>query len=294
MEAKCQPMLSPSTEQMAVLGPFEKAAFTICDRANRWPFAKRLGHLYLRHFGALWVHVCTRNLLRVYGLRHLPSERPDRGVVVVSNHRSFFDLYVVSSVLLRHAPWIEQMYFPVRSKFFYERPDGVAVNAIMSALAMYPPIVRDASKRAFNKYSIELLSQLARVPGTVVGVHPEGTRNKTDDPYSLLPAQPGIGQLVYEARPVVLPAFVLGLGNDFVRQVHSNFDGTGEPVTLVFGEPLDLREYWNEPPRLRTYMRVAERLRAEIMKLGERERALRSWEGFPDRSAHVADSQQAA
>jgi 1-acyl-sn-glycerol-3-phosphate acyltransferase len=116
---------------------------------------------------------------------------------------------------------------------------------------------------------------LAAQPGAVVGLHPEGKRSKTDDPYTLLPAQIGAGQVVHAARPVVVPVFVLGMTNDFVRQVRSNFDGSGEPITVSFGAPVELQDLLQAPARLRTYKRIADRLRDEIMLLGQQQRAMR-------------------
>lgn len=277
-------MLSPTHEQMACLEPFERFAFQLSHSVNRRPLLKRAAHAYLRGFGAWWVHLCTRHLLYIDGEEHVRALNPDRGVALVCNHRSFFDLYVVSSILLKRCAWIERMYFPVRSSYFYERIDGIAVNAAMSALAMYPPILRAASKRPFNQFSVDLLAQLARQPGSVVGLHPEGTRCKTDDPYTLLPAQPGVGQIVHAARPVVLPAFVLGLGNDLARQVRGNFDRSGEPITIVFGKPVDLGDLFEAQGRLRTYKRLSDRLCDTIAELGQRDREIRREHGWPVRT----------
>ena len=125
------------------------------------------------------------------------------------------------------------------------------------------------------------MTELARDAGNVVGLHPEGTRNRGADPYTLLPAQPGVGEVVYWAKPIVLPAFILGLGNDLAAQVRSNFDGTGLPITLVFGAPVDMSAFACQPPRRRTYKRVADRLRAAIAELAEQERQIRRREMFP-------------
>jgi hypothetical protein len=78
--------------------------------------------------------------------------------------------------------------------------------------------------------------------------------------------------------------FILGLGNDLPKQVKGNFDGTGEPITLVFGKPLELQRFFDQPPRLRTYMGIAMHLRDELTKLGQVERTIRKREGFPDKS----------
>jgi hypothetical protein len=86
---------------------------------------------------------------------------------------------------------------------------------------------------------------------------------------------------VYHARPIVVPVFTLGLLNHFPRQVKSNFDGTGAPVTVVFGRPLDLDDHFAKPARLRTYKDLAEHLRDALVALGAEERAMREELGLP-------------
>lgn len=268
-------MRTPTQDQLATLQGFEKTAFTIADTVNRNPRLKRAAQAFLGSIGKTWVHQCTKNLVHVRGLEHVKGLDPDRGVMIAANHRSFFDQYVISSVLLRNCDWIERMYFPVRSNFFYEGAAGVLVNGVMSAWAMYPPVMRRKESRAFNEYVVTLTADLLARRGTMVGFHPEGTRGKADDPYTLLPAQIGTGQIVHASKAIVIPTFILGLGNDIAKQVRSNFDGTGEPITIVFGAPLDLSRYYASEGRLRIYKEVADRLREALTALGEETRALR-------------------
>lgn len=274
-------MIRPTREQLGLLKGFERTAFAIADTVNRHEPLKRAAHGFLSSVGRTWVHVSTYNLVHTEGLEHMTSLRPDRGVFLVSNHRSMFDMYATSSVLLRHTDWIRRMYFPVRSTFFYERPLGVFVNMVMSMWAMYPPILRDSSRRGFNQYGIDYITDEIKRPGTLVGFHPEGTRGKSDDPYTLLPANVGAGTIIHQARPIVMPMFTLGLLNSLPRQVASNFDGTGEPVTMVFGPPLDLSSFYDMPPGVETYKALAERVHEEITRLGQQERAMRERLGLP-------------
>lgn len=273
--------IRPTPEQLSTLTGFEKKAFAIADTVNRHPPLKRAAHAFLKTIGAGWVYHCTKNLLHVKGLEHLTNLDPDRGVIIVSNHRSFFDLYVMASVLLRNTSFVDGMYFPVRGEYFYERVDGILVNMVMSMWAMYPPVMRRPEARPFNEYTVDLMAELLKHRGTVVGMHPEGTRNKTDDPYTLLPAQPGIGQMVHRAKPIVLPVFVLGLLNNFPKQVSGNFTGEGSPITLVCGPPMDLSSLVAEPPRLRTYMKIAHHIRDTMTALGHEERDWRASLGLP-------------
>lgn len=278
-------MRTPTQEQLATLQGFERTAFTIADAVNRNPRIKRAAQAFLSSIGKTWVHQCTKNLVHVRGLEHVASLDPDRGVMIAANHRSFFDSYVISSVMLRSCAWIERMYFPVRSSFFYEGPVGVAVNGVMSAWAMYPPVMRRKESRAFNEYVVHLTADLLSKRGTMVGFHPEGTRNKTDDPYTLLPAQIGTGQIVHASKAIVIPTFVLGLCNDVGKQVRGNFDGTGEPVTILFGAPLDLSRFYRVDGRLRVYKQLADQLRETLTELGARTRAWRREMGWRDLGA---------
>src|ERR687886_201628 len=63
-----------------------------------------------------------------------PAERP---VLLVSNHRTFFDMYVVSAELFRRTRGEKKLFFPVRGRFFYESPLGMLVNFLMGWWSMY-------------------------------------------------------------------------------------------------------------------------------------------------------------
>jgi 1-acyl-sn-glycerol-3-phosphate acyltransferase len=254
------------------LTAIERVVWGATRSVNERPLLKRLSHAFLRTGGAAWVYYCTRNLVRLTGEAAITSLNPDRGVILASNHRSFFDMYVIASVLLRRCRWIRRMYFPVRSAYFYDRLDGLVVNAIMSGLAMYPPVFRDPRRRHLNRHTIDFLASELQRSGTIVGLHPEGRRGTGDDPYTLLPAHPGIGELVHRARPLVLPVFILGLSNNLGQQVRGNFNGQGAPVTITFGTPVDLAEQLVQPARARTYLAIAGRIRDEIAMLGARDR----------------------
>jgi 1-acyl-sn-glycerol-3-phosphate acyltransferase len=277
-------VIRPTGEQAALLRPWERLAFRFSDYINRDDsLTKRAANQFLSVVGLGWVHTCIRNLLVVEGNEHLDALAPPRGLLLVSNHRSFFDMYVVSCVLFKRVPQlIRRVYFPVRAEFFYDQPLGLLVNGVMSAWSMYPPVLRQPERSEFNKYTSARIVELLGLPGSVVGFHPEGTRNKTLDPYTLLPAQPGVGQLIMHSRPTVLPVFIHGLGNDLPRQIRSNFDGSGRKIIAAFGPPVDLARFYAMPARLRTYLELARHLRTVLTALGARERALRA-ELEPDR-----------
>ena len=102
------------------------------------------------------------------------------------------------------------------------------------------------------------MTELARTGGgNVIGFHPEGTRNKSDDPYTFLRAQPGIGKLIMDARPQVIPVFIAGLCNSLPKQVARNWNRE-DVIRIYFGPKMDLSDHLNRPDRDRIRLRGSE------------------------------------
>ncbi len=269
--------LEPTAEEFAVLSRFERCAFRFVRRMNQGNW-KRFWTWCQRIFGAGWIHLSTYNLMHVYGLENIEAASRGRPILLAANHRSFFDMYTVSTVLFRNTSWRKQLFFPVRGRFFYDSPLGLFVNLVMGWWSMYPPFFASGEKpllekRAFDKYSFRVLTEICRNgAGNVIGFHPEGTRNKGSDPYTYLPPQPGIGKLIKDAAPQVIPVFVAGLGNDLPKQVLGNWRG-GEKIRIHFGPQLDLSNYLSKKDHVRTYKEISEFVMSKIGELGEADRA---------------------
>jgi 1-acyl-sn-glycerol-3-phosphate acyltransferase len=275
--------LEPSPDESAVLSSFERFAFHLVRRLNQGNW-KRFWTWCQKIFGAGWIHLSTYNLMQVYGLENIEATSRDRPILLAANHRSFFDMYTVSTVLFRNTSWRKQLFFPVRGRFFYDSVLGLFVNLVMGWWSMYPPFFASGEnpileKRAFDKYSFRVLTELCRNgAGNVIGFHPEGTRNKGADPYSYLPAQPGIGKLIKDAAPQVIPVFVAGLGNDLPKQVLGNWTG-GEKIRIHFGPQLDLSDYLSKKDHVRTYKEISEFVMSKIAELGEVDRQMHADKG---------------
>jgi len=237
--------------------------------------ADRLIRALQRSVGQWWIRAATARLSRVHGLDRLPAWDPSRSVILVANHRSFFDLYLTTAELVaRGLPY--RILFPVRSTFFYDHPLGPLVNGLMSFFAMYPPIFRERRRAALNLASLDEVAALLRRGGFFVGLHPEGTRKLDGDPYTFLPAQSGVGRIIRKASGVpVVPVFVNGLGNDLVQQVRGGLTGTGCPIHVVFGAPIDFGPLAHAAAGPRTYRRIADKCLDAIGQLGQEEKALR-------------------
>ncbi|MGH9882834.1 MAG: lysophospholipid acyltransferase family protein, partial [Pyrinomonadaceae bacterium] len=188
-------------------------------------------------------------------------------------------MYTVSTVLFRQTTWQKQLFFPVRGRFFYQSPLGLFVNLVMGWWSMFPPFFASGDKpipekREFDKYSFRLLKEMCRNgAGNIIGFHPEGTRNKSDDPYSFLRPQPGVGKLIKDAAPQVVPIFIAGLGNNLAKQVLGNWTG-GEKIRIHFGPQLDLSPFLCKKDHMRTYKEISEFVMSRIAELGEQDRQM--------------------
>ncbi len=225
-----------------------------------------------RRVGQLWIHHATKNLRRVYGQEHLENLDSDESLLIVANHRSFFDLYVVTAELIRLG-MKKRIVFPVRSKFFFNSYLGFIVNFLMSSLAMYPPIYRERKRAALNLLALDELAELLKQGGIFAGLHPEGTRKLDDDPYSFLPPQAGVGRVIHKSKVKVVPVFIHGLSNDLKQQVKGNFNGRGAPIYLNFGQAIDFGELLNQKSSPRVHKEISTRCMQAIEALAQADRA---------------------
>ena len=257
------------------LTPLERAQIRLIQASLRPGALDRGIRLLQRSVGQWWIRAATSRLLRVHHEERLPPWDPQGSVVCVSNHRSFFDLYMVTAYLVSTG-LPHRILFPVKSKFFYDHPLGPLVNGAMSFFAMYPPIFRERRRAALNLTSLDELAGLLARGGFFVGIHPEGTRKMDGDPYTFLPAQSGVGRVIRKARVPVVPVFVNGLLNDLPAQVRGGVLGSGPPIHVVFGEPIDFGALLGAPESPRTYRKIADRCLEVIGALGREEKAFRA------------------
>lgn len=226
------------------------------------------------NIGTRWITLATQNLHQVHHLDRVPSLKKSDSFILVCNHRSYFDLFLVTCELLKHGI-SQRILFPVRSEFFYNNLLGFAVNGAMSFFAMYPPIFRDRRRSSLNSVGLDEVCELLKRGGYVLGLHPEGKRN-TGNAYEMLPARSGIGHLAHKTRLPVVPVFTNGVNpSSLSAQIKGNFKKSGRPIHTVFGEPIDFGNLLDAPPVHSTFKRIADRTRDALMALGQQERMLR-------------------
>lgn len=195
-------------------------------------------------FHRAWTRALLRALTgaRVRGAEGVPATG---GVVVVSNHISFWDPPLVGTSLEREA------FFLAKEELFRSWPLG-AMIASMNAI----PIRRGVA----DLQGITRVLEVLRAGGCLV-MFPEGGRMKDGQ---LHRAKPGVGLIVAHARVPVVPACVAG--SNHIRRCIAR----QERVRIRFGAPLSPAELLGEeePEMSRAlYQRVADQAMAAVARL---------------------------
>ncbi|MGQ0646196.1 MAG: lysophospholipid acyltransferase family protein [Gemmatimonadaceae bacterium] len=259
-------------ELRSTLTPLERLHLDVALRMNREPF-KGFWTQCQRFIGALAVRFLTRNVVRDHGFAHVADAFRRGAILFVANHRTYFDMFIVSSLVHRRLPGRKRLFFPVIGQYYYQSLGGMALNQLFAFWSMFPPLFALPSHADVDRYALDLLCDLcARGPGYVLGIHPEGGRNLDPDPYSFMRFQPGAGRIIHAARPIVIPVFLAGMHTNVGVQVRRNWSG-GEPVRVWFGAPVDLDAHYALPAKGSTYKRIVDDVMERVRALGEEDRS---------------------
>ncbi|MCL6609921.1 MAG: 1-acyl-sn-glycerol-3-phosphate acyltransferase [Peptococcaceae bacterium] len=144
--------------------------------------------------------------MEVRGLENVP---PQGGLVLASNHRSYWDPVIVGCSL----PKTRQVFFMAKAELF-EIP---LLGMIIDRLGAFPVRRGGADRSAIRKALDHLAS------GEIVGIFPEGTRNKSE---GVLEPHLGAAMLATRAGVPVLPVAVIGSRGFFGK------------VRVVIGPPM--------------------------------------------------------
>ncbi|MFO7813453.1 MAG: 1-acyl-sn-glycerol-3-phosphate acyltransferase, partial [Pelovirga sp.] len=87
-----------------------------------------------------------------------------------------------------------------------------------------------------------------------VMLFPEGTRHKDG---RLGVGNRGVGKLIYEHRPVVIPVSLVGLNR-------WRFSGWGQQAVVRFGEPIDYADLFELADEKMTHVLIVERAMSAI------------------------------
>ena len=146
-------------------------------------------------------------VLRQWKIIGDPQLPPGRGMIVIANHISYWDPVVIGCALNQN------IFFMAKAELF-KIP---VLSYIITKLGAFP-VHRTGADRSSIKRALELLEN-----GNVVGIFPEGTRNKTD---VLLNPHLGAAMLALKGGVPLLPVAISGTKGFWGR------------IKVVIGEPI--------------------------------------------------------
>ena len=267
----------PTPEQWQALQPVERFNFKVTHSMNSSSIIRPILTKIAVVLGGRSVEIATSNIVLDHGFENFEKIDPNKGVLLVVNHRTFYDQFVIYARLLRLFGTHRNAYFPVRANFFYDNPLGLFVTLPFALGGMYPPIIRDKKRLLWNQYATDLMAELVKSPANMLGFHPEGTRNRGSDPYTLLPGKPGCGELIFRSNPNVVPVFLQGFMKSPFKMVQKNWSNSAEPlVHMVMGEPLDFSEEHKLEENRKTFLLISKKVMNAIGELAKREQEIRA------------------
>lgn len=178
------------------------------------------------------------NRLRISGTDHIPVSG---GVLFAANHISGYDTVFLPWAVLRTCP-LQMIWAPAKEELFR----NPLLGRLFRSWGAFP--VRRGRDLRAGKHLGELLQS------DKVMLFPEGTRNRDG---VLGKGNRGVGKLIYEHRPAVIPTALQGLN-------HWKFPGFGQPGRIVFGPPLDFSDLYQKEDCKETHLLIVERLMAAI------------------------------
>jgi len=269
--------LQPTSEQWQALQPVERFNFKVTHFLYSSPKIRPILTKISSVFGRWYVEIGTSNIVIDHGFENFEKLDPNKAVLMVVNHRTFYDQFVIIARLFRLFGAHHNTYFPIKANFFYDNPVGLFVNLSFALGRMYPPIIRDKKRRLWNRYATDLMAEMVQNPANMVGFHPEGTRNRSPDPYALLPGKPGCGELIFRSNPNVVPVFLQGFIKSPFKMVQKNWSSSPKPVVhMVMGEPLDFSEECKLEENRKTFLQISKKVMDAIGELAEREQDIRA------------------
>lgn len=208
----------------------------------------------------------TRLLWRVSIPRRFPLQGDDRGAVIISNHRSTADSFLIQVCSKRLVHWM------VIRETFKQRFGGWVMRVIRAI-----PVRRSGIDTAATKTAIRYAAG-----GRLLGIFPEGRINETDD--LMIKIRPGAALIALRAQVPILPCYIEGA--PFGGTELSPFLMTAH-VRVVFGDPIDLSSFYDKNPGSEALRSVMKLCVAEIARLAgqpdfEPQFAGRKWAETPE------------
>jgi 1-acyl-sn-glycerol-3-phosphate acyltransferase len=187
------------------------------------------------------------NRLVVKGAGNIPAQG---GVLLASNHISAYETTFLPWAVIRQHP-MQMLWAPAKEELF----EKTSLRLLYSSWGAFPV------RRKRDVKAVGVINELLR--DQKVMLFPEGTRHKDG---RLGPGNRGVGKIIYDTRPTVVPTALIGLNN-------WKFPGFGQTATVVFGTPLDFNDLYEREDCKETQNLIVGRVMQAIAGLLQEEGA---------------------
>ena len=165
-------------------------------------------------------------------------------VLIASNHISAYDTIFLPWAVIRYNP-LQMLWAPAKEELF----EKTFLRLIYSSWGAFP-VRRKRDVRAGRKLNDLLLDQK-------VMLFPEGTRHKDGQ---LGPGNRGVGKIIYDTRPAVIPTALTGLNR-------WKFPGFRQDAAVVFGTALNFDDLFQLEDCKETHLLIVDRVMQAIAEL---------------------------
>jgi 1-acyl-sn-glycerol-3-phosphate acyltransferase len=165
-------------------------------------------------------------------------------VLIASNHISGYDTVFLPWAVIRYNP-LQMLWAPAKEELF----ENKFLRLIYSSWGAFP-VRRKRDVRAGRKLNDLLLDQK-------VMLFPEGTRHKDGQ---LGPGNRGVGKIIFDTRPTVIPTALIGLNR-------WKFPGFHQEGAVVFGAAIDFSDLFLREDCKETHLLIVDRVMQAIADL---------------------------
>jgi 1-acyl-sn-glycerol-3-phosphate acyltransferase len=187
------------------------------------------------------------NRLQVKGAQYIPAKG---GVLLASNHISAYETIFLPWAVLRSQPF-QMVWAPAKEELFRK----LIPRLLYSSWGAFP--VRRGRDVKAGRVLNDLLADQK------VMLFPEGTRHRDG---RLGPGNRGVGKVIYDTRPVVIPTALIGLNQ-------WSFPSLGAKGAIVFGPPLVFDDLFALENNKETHQLIVERVMEGIAQVLKQEGA---------------------
>ncbi len=203
------------------------------------PFLQRCWVTFSIYVIGFYASLVNRFVIK--GSEHIPHCGP---VLIASNHISAFDTIFLPWAVIKSNP-LQMLWAPAKEELF----DKIILRLIYTSWGAFP-VRRKRDVRAGRLLNDLLIDQK-------VMLFPEGTRHKDG---KLGPGNRGVGKIIYDTRPAVIPTALIGLNG-------WKFPRLRQDATVIFGAALDFSDLFQLEDRKETHLLIVDRVMLAIAAL---------------------------